>query len=159
MIWKEKLDEVTTVESYYMNVIYKNDVIVLPYINAGISDHPLNPTKEHLCVDRSYIVCLKACFKQIGATLFDSCDHLKLEHPKILLFGGVDIEKDRYVELEILCEDAYWETLPDSQIRKESWIPVKTPNSPPNMNANEVKDFFEHKYLPDDIKKLIDDDQ
>lgn len=157
MIWKEKLDEVDTFESFYKNVIDKKGVIIFPYINAGISYHPMNPTKEHLVVDRSYIVCINACVKKVNGLEVDACRHLNLDNPIVLLLSGVNLETDRHTELTILCKEAYWETLPDSQIRKEYWIPAQTPNSPPNMDINIVNDFFGHKYLPDDIKRLIND--
>lgn len=155
MIYRENFDEVDTFESFYKNIINRNNIIVIPFINVAISRHPLNPTDELMYIDRSYVVCINACIKDINGKFTDSCNEAKFNDPMFLKLGGVDLEIDQHTGIRIICEDVFLETLPDSRIGNSFWIPVKTPNFYPSMDTKEVNDFFQYKNLPNDIKQLI----
>ncbi len=155
MIWEQKFDEVDTFEAFYKNVIHCNGILIFPYSNVGVSYHPINPSKEHLHIDKAYIVCLNACINKINGDPTNNCKNYIAANFQTIGLSGVDLNKHMHVELEILCEKIFLQTLPESQLRKEFWIPEKTPNSESNMDKKEVEIFFNHEYMPDNIRELI----
>jgi len=156
MIFEYFFDEVDTFEAFYKNVINRNKCLVFPYVNIGISNHPLNLSKEHLHIDKAYIICVNACINKINGKVTNECKNEENKNFQAIGLSGVDLNKFLHVELEIICEKVFLQTLPKSQLRKGFWIPQKTPNSEMNMNTQDVQNFFDHKELPDNIKKLIE---
>jgi hypothetical protein len=154
MIFEEQFEEVDTFEAYFKNSINKKGVLIIPYINVGVSCHPLNPAKELLYIDKSYIVCINFCINKINGELIDDCIGWEQSGHKIIGLSGIDLSKNKHTEQKILCEKAFLQILPESKIRKDFWVPLKTPNFLSNMDANEVEMFFSHKLLPGNLKKL-----
>ncbi len=155
MIWEEKFDEVDTFEAFYKNVIFRNNVIVIPYVNSGVSYHPLNPSKEHLLINKVYVVCTDACINKVNGEVTNLCKNYNLSSSKKISLSGVDIDKNKHIELEILCQKVFLQTLPDSKMRKEFWIPINTPNLLSNLDQDDTEDFFNHVQMPENIKQLL----
>lgn len=155
MKYEDQFDEVDTFEAFYKNIIYKNKILVIPYINVGVSRHPLNPTSEQLYLNKAYVVCIDANINKVNGVLTQKriIDN-PLDYITIHL-GGVDVDQNRHIELEVSCKTVYLQILPDSLMRKAFWIPVDTPNFRSNMNPQEVKRFFDHEDLTENIKNLI----
>jgi hypothetical protein len=129
---------------------------VFPYINIGISNHPLNASKEHLHIDKAYIVCINACINKINGELTNKCQSETNSKFQKIGLSGVELDNFMHIELEIICEKVFLQTLPNSQLRKTFWIPQNTPNTEANMNKQDVEKFFNNLEIPDNIKKLIE---
>lgn len=154
-LFLKPFDEVDTFESYYRNIIYRDNLLILPYINIGLSFHPLNPSKEHLNINKAYIVFIDACVNKINGGLTEYCNKYSFENYKAIKISGTDIEKDRHTELEVFYQRAFLQLLPSSQIRKERWVSIRTPNYKPNMEEKEVASFFSYQEMPENIKALL----
>ncbi len=154
MIYRDDFEEVVTFESFYKNVLKGNGNIIFPYINVGVSLHELNRSDEIQHIDRSYIIFIDAIIEKINKIKYEISEQEKSGR-KILYIGGVDIETDIDTEITIYCKDVYLQTLDDSQLRKEFWLPIETPYFPMNMNPGVVESFFSHEFLPENLKKLV----
>src|SRR5437763_13260307 len=56
-LFEEALEEIDSFEAYYKNVIFRNNCLVVPYINLGVSNHELSPGgKEMSFMNFAYLV-------------------------------------------------------------------------------------------------------
>jgi hypothetical protein len=46
MTYEQDFDQVVTFEAYYKDYVLNKDFLLLPYINIGISNHPIMTTIE-----------------------------------------------------------------------------------------------------------------
>lgn len=155
MVFENDFDQVTTFESFYKNVLNNNGNIIFPYINVGVSSHKLNPSNELQYLDRCYIVCIDAIIHKINENLICPIAEGEKLHKNVVYLGGVDIEKGIHTEIVIYCKKVYLETLDDSRLQGNFWIPIQTPNSSSNMNKDEVDAFFSNKFLPENLRLLV----
>jgi|GEM_PF-3562109 len=155
MIWEQKFDEIDTFEAFYKNFFYKNSVLVIPYINIGVSCHPINPSKKALYIDKSYLVFINACINKINGVLDKKCDQFVGSNFNSIDISGIDCTENRHIALQIFYERAFLQLLPESRLSREFWIPQKTPNFEVNMDEKDVEFFFSNKHMPENIKKLI----
>ena len=102
--------------------------------------------------------------------IFIDIDYLKvyLNKPYIVIdagkesehfyFGGDywDCDKKIFNDMEIGCSNAFLQTLEISQLSNTMWMPFDTPNFPKNMNSETVESFFNHYFMPLNMKELID---
>lgn len=155
MIWEQNFDEIDTFEAFYKNVIHHDGNLIFPYINIGVSYHPFNPSKEHLHIDKAYIVCLNSCINKINGVPTNNCKNYTVANFQTIGLSGVNLNKSSHIELEIFCEKVFLQTLPNSKLRKDFWIPERMPSFEMNMNEKEVEAFFNNEYMPENIKELI----
>ena len=56
LIYSEKIEEIDTFESAFKYFYLNADNLILPIINIGISEHPLNPEKKMKYLDKCLLV-------------------------------------------------------------------------------------------------------
>jgi hypothetical protein len=155
MIWEENIEEIDTFEAFYKNVIHRNNILIFPYINIGVSNHPINPSKDQLYISKAYLIFMNACINKVNGIVEMGCDKFIGKIFKQIDISGIELEKDKHIAQKIFYERAFLQTIPLSQMRKEFWIPARQPNFEANMDEMDVQEFFNHKYLPNNIKDLI----
>jgi len=136
MKYHTHLDEIQPLEAFYAQIVKTDGAITIPYINLGVSEHPLHWGKDVRYINKSLLVF-------VGVVTFE--EKFKIEDASGLLtlyFGGVDIAKRGYREFKVVCKKAYLQLVADSKLSPQMWIPVDTPNFRPNMDEAEVKAFF-----------------
>lgn len=155
----DAIDEIDSFESQYKNVILRNNNLVVPYINIGLSNHPLHDYKGKLrFIDFSYIVLLNVSYLKI----FIGNPYCVIDLKKtdtVYYFGGeyLDYGKKIFNDIEVCCTQCYLQTLEFSRLGEENehWISSDISTYKQNMDSVLVNDFFEHKYVPENIRKLI----
>lgn len=145
----EAVEEIDSVEAYYGEFLYKNGDLYIPFVNLGVSEHPLNPRKEMQFIDRAYMV-----FRQVfrvtdtgmGRRVYDvpfTAEWVYVGH-----FAGSDCINGGGAEFEIISKRACLWVFEDSQLSSTLWIPVYTANFRRNMARSLTKAFFENRHLP-----------
>ena len=137
----DKIDELNTFDSYYVSSKVDNS-LVLYFINVGVSEHPLNTSKQKKYIDRSYIVCENLHAFNINYNFINvkGVDNLQPYY-----FGGWDLLKGQHTEIELVAERVSLILPDDVQIRFEPFYPIDTPNFKQNMSTEALIKFFEEK--------------
>lgn len=154
----ESIDEIHTFDSMYKNVIFKNNSLVIPYLNLGVYGyHPLHQKKSDISyINFSYIVFVGVSFLKVY-----------LDKPYIIVdngldgdyyFGGIYLDSTTHVfnDLKIGSKYAFLQTINISEVRSEMWDLEISFGFPNLIDKKEKESFFEHKYLPDNIRKIVD---
>lgn len=156
-IFDKDIQHIHSFDAFYKNVIFRNNKLIIPYINLGISQHPLNSSDKLMFIDFAYLV-----FKDIFyLDVFIDGRRLKvineLNQNEKFHFGGtyLDIHESIYNDMEISCKDAYLQTLNNSQLSSEMWIPIKVPNYKKNIDDDTFFSFFQNKFIPSNITDLL----
>lgn len=157
-IYNSHIDEIHSSEARYKNVLLRNNNIIIPYINLGISNHPLYEGKKDMAfINFAYIVFTDVSYLSVyveNKGRYIIIDGMK--KPNINYFGGDywDIDTKVFNDMEICSRETYLQTLGITKIAMEMWMPITTPNFNKNMNSQEIEDFFNHKYMPDNIQTI-----
>lgn len=156
-IYRENVEEIHSFDARYKNVIFRNNNIVIPYINLGLAHHPLQLINHPMkFLDYSYMV-----FKDVFyLSVFIENRYIVLDFNsdyKKFYFGGDywDNGKNIFNDMHISCSEAYLQTLDFTQISENMWMPFDTVNFQVNMDLSLVNEFFNHKFIPENIKILI----
>lgn len=156
-IYKESVEEIHSFDAKYKNVIYRNNNIVIPYINLGVSNHPLHREGKGMTfLDYAYMVFKDVLYLSVYIKeRYIVVDAEKRE--EIFYFGGDYLDNGNYIfnDMEICCKEAYLQTLKITQLSHMMWVPFPTLNFPQNMDKDIVKEFFGHKLMPDNVIELI----
>lgn len=153
LIYEDNFDEVVTFESYFKGYILKDNNVLMPYINIGVSEHALNVSKNLLHLDYSFVVCIDvALMKYNGKIIYDEILG-KFGSYQIVYLGGTDLEIGANVEYQVICRKAFLQITEKTKSSNEFWVPTNTTNF--NMNQKEVRDFFSLKDLPENLHKLF----
>lgn len=142
-----------TFDSYFGTVIRKNNALVIPYINFGIAEHPLNPASHLIFIDRVYVVLNHATyFKKNNAEVVID---LERSLPSFY-FGGHNLDPSNgFIEIEAKAKEAFLYLFEDSKISEKMWIPIKTPRADANMELSEALQFLKGENLPGEIRAVL----
>ena len=157
-IFETHVDEIHSFDANYKNVIFYNNNLLIPYVNLGISNHPLNTTSTLQFLDFSYMI-----FKNIKFLSVYICNkrsiviksNLFLKYPKYN-FGGeyLDYNTSIFNDLEIHCESAFLQILETTKISDKMWV-LKPNSDYIYINEEYTKIFFDFIYLPENIRKIF----
>ena len=156
-IFNEEIHQIDSFDAYYKNVILRNNNLIIPYINLGISNHPLNSSEIMLFVDFAYMVFEDDYFIDV----FVNGNRLNIINTKeknyFFHFGGtyLDFSYAIFNDMKISCKQASLHILEISRLSKQMWIPTTTPNFEKNIESGTSADFFENKYITSHIRALI----
>lgn len=139
-VYTDAFEEIDFYDCYFKSIIHKGKSLIIPAINAGVSEHPLNPNKEIQYLNYSYAIFGNVtCFFSGD----DSLDFGTTEDNKnIYYFGGFYLSSRYHLEGTIYADSAQLVVEDNYQMRKEPWIPVDTPKLPRNMEEEAVQLFF-----------------
>jgi len=159
-IFDSSVEELHSFDAYYKKVVFKNNTLVIPYINLGVSNHVINPSSDILFIDFAYMIFKAVSYLTVyikGKRLI-VIDTSKKE--KIYYFGGsyLDIDVGIFNDMEICCKKSYLQTLDISRISDVMWIPQNVPNYSINIDIKIVEDFYSGKLMPNEVKKIIEND-
>lgn len=155
-IFEEAIDEIHSFDASYRNVILSNNNLLIPYINLGISNHPLNTSDEMYFIDFSYMFFLEVSF--LNVYLFEramNIINLRKPHHVRNYFGGeyLDYETHVYNGLEIYSSKAFLYLPSEAKLSKEMWAIGSLNANPSNLNSKIINDFFSLKNVPPEIKR------
>jgi hypothetical protein len=158
-IFQQAIHEIHSFDARYKNVIFRNNNIVIPYINLGVSNHPLHKSEKGMAfLDFSYMVFKDVSYLSVYINKERYFVTSLEKREEIFYFGGDYMDSSDFIfnDMQICCKEAYLETVEITQLSLAMWMPFPTPNFPQNMNGNTVEDFFNHKFMPMDIKHLVE---
>ena len=116
LIFSSSIDEIHTFDSYLGPFQKEGNNLIVPAINVGVSNHPLNPTSEMKYIDKSYL-------------LFEQCDDIRTEFDVLLQvpgsvvfhLGGVEMETRVHQEWRIICKRVHLLLPGSSKLSDEMW--------------------------------------
>jgi hypothetical protein len=156
-IYSQSIEEIHSFDAAYKSVVLRNNNLVIPYINLGVSNHPLYKSEKGLqFIDYAYMVFRDVFYLSVYiGRRYNVIGTKKGE--ETLYFGGKYLESDSCIfnDLEICCREVYLQTLDFTQLSSAIWIPFPTPKFSTNMQAKMVENFFSGKLMPESVKNLI----
>jgi hypothetical protein len=139
MIFTENLNEIDSSESYYKVLLCNKDVLVVAFINIGISNHELNTEENLKFIEKCYIICYSIDFLKVNNTvLYDNKNDSQTYY-----FGGFNLSADNITDIEIKTNKLILKVCNDSKIQNNHFIPIDTPSFKTNMDTTEVNLFFD----------------
>ncbi len=111
MLIYENIQELDTFESFYSTPFMGNGNLIIPFINIGVSLHPINPNKSPLYLDKSYLVFFDADIIAENGRYTRYCDPPK----QTVTIGGISVSKLQHVELKLCFSSAFLQILPDTK--------------------------------------------
>lgn len=151
--YTENFDEITTFESFFKSTLMKGENFMIPYINVGISDHPLNPSNNLLHLNYSYIVCTGVLFIKYNGNIIYDETYGKFDTCQIVYLGGTDLSINVNIEYQVICKNAFLQINEKTKLSKEFWVPTQSAKN--NMDKQEVEDFFLLKNLPENLNSMF----
>lgn len=156
-IFDNEVQEIHSFDAYYKNVILRNNNLVIPYINLGISRHAINSSEEMLFLNFAYMVFVDINYLDVYVNNKRSQVINRLISLELYHFGGnyLDYNESVFNDIGISCNKVFLQTLDNTQLSNQMWIPIVLPNFKMNLEMEKVDDFFNMKYLPRNIRDLI----
>lgn len=149
----ECIDEIDSFESMFKGVVLKNSNLIIPYINLGVSLHPLNEANDLKYLNFSYVVCLEVSYlagwsedERIDVIIVDG-----IKKDPVYYFGGENLDDKNSIfnDFKICCKDIYLQTLEITELSDKKW----------DINSEHMKekisDFWLGNFMPLEIKELI----
>ena len=151
--------EVNNIHSFdatYSNVIFRNNNLIMPYINLGIVNRCHDNANKMLFIDFAYMVFLNVTFLTVFQNNIRRTVINYNHKDSIYFFGGHYLDYDIAIfnDLEICCDDSYLFFLNQSRESYEPYIPFETDRFIPNLDKKLVEEFFKNKFMPKDISEL-----
>jgi hypothetical protein len=146
------IDEIDSFDAYYSNVHIDQSSLFIPYINLGLSNHPLNPGDHLKSLDFAYMVFHGLSYVKVHKAIL-----LGNRNPtsQIYYFGGINLDSSAdLVDFEIACEVAYLHALATSRLSDSIWVPVESPMR--NLDQAMVAAFFCGEMMPESIRQLVE---
>lgn len=159
-IFSDAMDELHSSDGYYNNVIFRNNNIIMPFINLGISNHPLHKGDRLKFINYSYLVAEDVQYLDIWVPEMNTgkrCHVInRFKNENIYYWGGTNLdEKSIFNDMRICCKAAFIQTIEISRLSDNIWVPYDTPNQPLNTDKRVLDNFGEGAYMPDNIKDFI----
>ncbi len=136
-IFSTNIDEIHTFEAYRGGIFKKDNDILIPFINIGVSKHPLNNSKTLQFIDYSYLL-----FEEV-ISLEWSIGYIDEE---LFYIGAQNIISDEQREIAIKCKRVSLVLKAESKLSPNMWIPVDTPNFRPNLDKKYVDSFMNDNF-------------
>ncbi len=174
LVYTEYSDEIGQWNAYFGKILFNDTVYAIPFVNLDLSnEHPLSLNKKNEnCVtylDIAYLFFVNYELIEREDAYSNGQDNkqqifgkYKLKNKDIFLLGAKDFETytsgnkpKLYSQWKIICEVSFLQLLENSKISNNLFLPVDTTNQKANMNLKEVRNFVTNKYLPENLRKLI----
>ncbi len=134
-VYREAIDELDSYESFIGHIYKVEDLIVFPYVNLAVSNHPLNRSEQLMYIDRSYLVFGDVeFFSESDPDLFTKTTQAKYD----LCHGGASIIDLRFKEFIIECNNCALFLFNNSKIRTEQWVPIDIETRTKNMTEQDI---------------------
>ena len=124
-IYSQSVGEIDSFDGKYRSVVLRNNNLIIPYINLGISGHPLNQSENGLqFIDYAYMIFRDVFFLSVYIGRRYNVIGTKRKE-EALYFGGNYLESEECIfnDMEICCREAYLETLEFTRLSSTMWVP------------------------------------
>lgn len=150
------IDEFDTFESYFGDAQINNDYITIPYINVCLmQEHPLNPTKELLFIDFSYLHIVEPKYVSVYERGIIKNELEEYTPKQSKWYGGTFIGQGSLLdaEIEIHASDVYLIIPRNFKSSSTMWLPdYKQYKGKGNLTEKKVIEFLSKT---SNIKKVI----
>jgi hypothetical protein len=154
-IFEDAIEEIDTFGAFFMDFFIKGGNVLIPYVNVGIWNHPINKSDKPMYLDYSYVACTDvALIKYNGQIIFDNTPG-KLGSYQFIYLGGTNLKEDINVEYQVLCRNAFLQILEESKKSPSVWTPCLK-NSLSNMDSSKTDSFFGLVGLPPNLALLLE---
>jgi len=151
MIYYDKFDGIHTYKGFFYNPFTNGKNFVFPYLNVGVTSHPLNPTERLRYLNQCYLVLLDSILvgpeEQVGLT---ATDYLVDDNGRILDFvGGVYIDMNEKTDIGFRLKNFFVQTDDIlAKMRDEGW----------HMDEINHSHFSSYNSLPQNLKAILGND-
>lgn len=146
---------IDTSESYYHNILLKDNYALIPYLNLTIMPgHPLNDTSGYRLLDYGYLsLSGVSMIKRSNEWIFDDST-FKYGKYEFITVGGVYVLKNHTLETTFLCQEAKLILKDDFRISDSSWHIEQSSSAFNMLNPEDVNSFLAFQKLPDDLQRF-----
>ncbi|WP_129020200.1 hypothetical protein [Edaphocola flava] len=156
LVFEKNIDELDTFESFFGQIEKNKSNLIIPYLNLGISNHELNPSKKIQYIDYAYIIAQELLFFKIDQIVVVNKLNDKYNYKESVFLGGESlIENQKVYDIELQAKHIFLQINENYQIREEPWLPVDTPKYPKNMDFDKVDQFIYNRSIPENVKKYL----
>ncbi len=155
--------EVHSSDAYFKNPILRNNNFVIPYINLGISNHPVNTGLSLKFLSYAYLVAIDVTF--LSTWIPDSIGFNgrqfwvinRLKTDSVNYWGGCNLDKNSiFSSLEICCKSVLLSIPSYSKLSDTIWLPIESDSTKVMMDSKINEDFFNGVLMTEEVKKLIE---
>lgn len=141
-IYKNNLDEIHSADAYYRNVFFKDSVLIIPYINLGISNHKINETNNLMYINFAYMIFTNVCYLKVyekNDLVVNNCS----ENFPSYYFGGYNFDNSVFVDMEIKAQNAYIQLVENYKLSSNIFIPsIHHLKNLGNISEDSANDFY-----------------
>ena len=146
------IEFVNTSEAYEGTIMIGNNTMVIPFINATLMRN-INLNDQNSFVDFFYVVL--ETILRVEVTTNNSPVNLVSNNFSCFKEQDYEYFDFRKASLKVACVRKFLIFADVFNVSKSRFIPVPTPNFPPNMEKSTVDTFFSNTVLPARIKELL----
>jgi len=156
-IFDTDVQEIHSFDAFYKNVILRNNNLVIPYVNLGVSQHPANLSDNVMFLDFAYMVFTGLSYLDVYLKDKRYKVIYRVKTKELYHFGGsyLDYEECVFNDMEISSDKAFLQTLQITQLSSEMWLPKALPDLRMNIDKEKVNNFFDNEFMPDNIRELV----
>lgn len=140
------IDEFDTFESYFGDAYFKDNFIIIPYINVSLMvGHPLNPNKELSFIDLSYLLIVDPKFISVYEKGIIKNELEEYNRKLSRWYGGSFIGNNSILdaEIEVQASDVYLIFPRNFKLSSKMWIPDYNQfKGKGNISEKEVEKFL-----------------
>ncbi|MBT1705809.1 hypothetical protein [Chryseosolibacter indicus] len=143
MVYENSFEQIVTFEGYYKSYLLNKEAMVIPYVNIGISNHPLNPSNQLKHLNFGYIIYFDIALVKYNNTIIFDNTELKYGSYTFYYSGGINLDLHAGTEFQILAKKARLQTTDKMQLSDSFWVPYDTTAQKSNMSNSDVDHFFD----------------
>jgi hypothetical protein len=145
------VDEIDSFDAYYSNVYVDQRNLVIPYIDLGVTNHPLHRGDRLKYLDFAYMVFLGLRYLKVQSGVLLG---KKGEASHIFYFGGINLDPSADLnDFEIECGSAFLQPHATTRLSDIIWVPIESPLR--NLDQAKVAAFFRGEMMPESIRQLV----
>ncbi len=160
-------DSIDSMNTYCGEYIKTENFYIIQVISLGYGED-VQSEDELYHIDKAYLVFIN--YKFIEQTIYHADketvnkiygnNYLNTKVNTFYICGEhignhLDNKDMIYTERQVDAESCYIQLLENSKISNNLFLPIDTTNQKANMNLKEVRNFVTNKYLPENLRKLI----
>lgn len=124
-IFYEGMDEIDSFEAFYKEPKFVDNNFIIPYINLGISEHPLHTGKKMMYINFAWLVFIEIEYMEVFDEKTRKTNVWVNTSPPIKninYFGGTDLNGiNTYCDYGIQSKIAYLQLVSNSLVSEKSW--------------------------------------
>lgn len=150
-LYNTDIHELHSEDAYYRNVVLDNNKLIIPYINIGVSNHPLNEVAHMKYINFCYIMFVNVTYLSVYLCNQRLIVLNKGKKTNMHYFGGTYLDRDCSIfnDMTICSESSYLQTIDLTEMTagpRFMWS-MDYLSGIKSVSEKTVNDFFNHEFL------------